>query len=74
MVKCGLGELNNTQTGQIISDLWYIAFEYFDGQDLFDFMESISESGEGLGEEAGRFILNQLLQAVKFCHDRGITH
>ena len=37
-------------------------------------MQSISEAGEGLGEEAGRFILNQLLTAISFCHNTGITH
>jgi len=74
VLKCGLGEAKDTQSGQVVSGLMYMAMEYFEGQDLFDFMESITETGEGLGEEAGRFIFNQLLAAVKYCHDSGITH
>ena len=48
--------------------------EYFDALDLFDFQDQISPLGEGLGEEAGRFILGQLIAALEYCHSNGIVH
>ena len=48
--------------------------EYFEGEDLFDFVHAVSTGGEGLGEEAGRFILGQILSALQYIHRRGIVH
>ena len=48
--------------------------EYVDGEDLFDFQKSLTQTIEGIGEEASRFILGQLLTTLEFLHNRGIVH
>ena len=47
--------------------------DYVDGQNLFDFCSDNFED-EGLGEDYGRFLMSQLLDAVEYIHEYGIVH
>ena len=44
--------------------------EYVEGGLLFDFCQSMS----GMGEDAGRFMMHQLLDALKYMHDLRCVH
>jgi len=47
--------------------------EYVKGGCLFDFM-SVMNDGDGMIEEYGRFLMNQIIDAVEHMHNKGIIH
>lgn len=49
---------------------FYIVMEYAEGGDLFNYLR---EHGR-FSEKNTRFFFRQILQAVEFCHSRGLTH
>ena len=50
--------------------VWFIVLEYAGVGDLFDL---IAHSG-GFSEELSRFYFKQFLEALQYCHERGIAH
>ena len=59
--------------GSVVGNIAYIVMEYIRGQVLFDLVATLSEH-EGLGEVAGRFFMNQLLNTIEYMHNQGIVH
>ena len=53
--------------------LTYIVMEYISGDDLFEFLVK-NFAREGLGENYGRFMMVQLLDALEYIHQEGIVH
>ncbi|KAK9704130.1 serine/threonine protein kinase, variant 2 [Basidiobolus ranarum] len=51
-------------------DFLYIILELVDGGELFDLIQK----KQRFSEPEARFIFYQLFQAIKYLHDRGITH
>ena len=53
----------------------YLATEYL-GRDYINFYDLIKNStGQGFGEDAGRFFLNQMLDALEYLHNKaGVAH
>ncbi|WOL10225.1 CBL-interacting protein kinase 1-like isoform X1 [Canna indica] len=50
----------------------YMVLEYVNGGELFD---KISQSAKGrLSEKEGRKLFQQLIDAVSYCHDKGVYH
>ena len=54
-------------------DITYIVMEYIPGDDLFEFLVK-NFADEGLGENYGRFMMSQLLDALEHIHQKGIAH
>uniref|UniRef100_A0A1I7W6I5 Protein kinase domain-containing protein n=1 Tax=Heterorhabditis bacteriophora TaxID=37862 RepID=A0A1I7W6I5_HETBA len=52
----------------------YIVLEYVAGGELFDRIIDSKWNGQGFGEELGKFYAWQLLSAISYIHDHGITH
>ncbi|XP_069853327.1 sperm motility kinase 4A-like [Dipodomys merriami] len=48
----------------------HLVMEYLDGGDLVDYVQKMVR----LGEEEAKDLFGQILKAVKYCHDHGITH
>ncbi|XP_042540894.1 sperm motility kinase 3A-like [Dipodomys spectabilis] len=48
----------------------HLVMEYLDGGDLVDYVQKLVR----LGEEEARDLFGQILKAVKYCHDHGISH
>lgn len=51
-------------------DNYYMLMEFVSGGDLMDFVAAHGT----VGEDAGREITRQVLEAVKYMHDQGISH
>lgn len=51
-------------------DSYYLVMEFVPGGDLMDFVAAHGS----VGEEAGREITKQILQAIKYVHSLGISH
>ncbi|QEU59283.1 Rad53 [Kluyveromyces lactis] len=52
------------------NDNYYMLMEFVSGGDLMDFVAAHGT----VGEDAGREITRQVLEAVKYMHDQGISH
>ncbi|CDO95833.1 unnamed protein product [Kluyveromyces dobzhanskii CBS 2104] len=52
------------------ADNYYMLMEFVSGGDLMDFVAAHGT----VGEDAGREITRQVLEAVKYMHDQGISH
>ena len=50
-------------------DLTYIVMEYVE-HSLFDFCTLMG----GMGEEVGKFFLNQLINTLEYIHGEGVVH
>ena len=48
----------------------YIVLELAQGGELFDFVAL----GGALSEDTARFFFGQMMEALKYCHDRGVCH
>ena len=57
-------------SGRIIENLVYIVMELVQGGLLFDLCQTMG----AMGEDAGRFFLHQMLDAVAYIHTRRIVH
>jgi len=53
-------------------DNYYIVLDYIHGKDLLSFMED--RDFQPLMETVARSIFLQLLDAVEYCHERGVSH
>jgi len=66
------GENGKVVNGNNVNDsLTYIVMEYCEGQTLFDLWY---KHGKGLGENYGRFLMHQLIDALEHMHSKGIIH
>jgi len=57
-------------SGREIKHQVYIILEYIEGQLLFEVCDKLG----GMGETAGRFFMNQLLDALTYMHRKGVVH
>ncbi|XP_042541784.1 sperm motility kinase 2B-like [Dipodomys spectabilis] len=48
----------------------YLVMEYLDGGDLADHLKKVQR----MREEEARQVFRQVLRAIKYCHDNGISH
>lgn len=56
--------------GQRCDNLVYIMMDYVEGGLLFDFVKKMG----GVGEEAGRDFLAQMLDVLEHMHSKGVVH
>jgi len=57
-------------SGRSIYNIVYIVMEFVQGGLLFDLCQTMG----AMGEDAGRFFLNQMLDSVEFMHSRRVVH
>ena len=57
-------------SGRVIENLVYIIMEFIQGGLLFDLCQTMGK----MGEDAGRFFLNQMLDSVEYMHNRKVVH
>ena len=57
-------------SGRVISNLIYIILEYVPGGIFYD----LCQAAGGLGEQGGRYFMDQLLDAVNYMHTKGVVH
>jgi len=68
------GQVFKPTSGRTVGGLVYIVLEYVQGGLLlFDLCQSVG-GASGFGEEAGRYLFGQLLNALEHMHLRGIAH
>ena len=57
------------------SESYFLIFEYINGGNLNDYLENyIKETGQHLSEEIVQYIMKQLVDAIKYLHDKKIVH
>ena len=57
------------------SEFYFLIFEYINGGNLNDYLENyIKETGQHLSEEIVQYIMKQLVDAIKYLHDKKIVH
>jgi len=66
----GADGLVKKPSGREIKKLVYIMLEHVSGGLLFDLCQTIG----GMGEDAGRFFLTQLLDVIAYMQDKGVSH
>ena len=59
--------------GSMIGSIVYMVFEYIRGENLFDFIATLSDM-QGLGEAVGKFFMHQLVETLEYMHNQGIVH
>ena len=57
-------------SGRVISNIVFVVMEYVQGGVFFDLVQSMG----AMGEDAGRFLLHQMLDAVEHIHTAGVAH
>lgn len=57
-------------SGREIKNLVYILLEYVPGGLLFDLCQTVG----GMGEEGGRFFMNQMLDVLTYMQSKGVVH
>ena len=57
-------------SGRSIYNIVYIVMEFVQGGLLFDLCQTMG----AMGEDAGRFFLNQMLDSIEFMHSRRVVH
>jgi serine/threonine protein kinase len=57
-------------SGRIIDNLVFIIMEFVQGGLLFDLCQTMG----AMGEDAGRFFLNQLLDSLEYMHNKRVVH
>ena len=57
-------------SGREIKNLVYILLEYVPGGLLFDLCQSVG----GMGEDAGRFFLTQMIDVLSYMQGKGVVH
>jgi serine/threonine protein kinase len=68
------GQVYKPSSGRTIGGLVFIVLEYVQGGLLlFDLCQTVGAAG-GFGEECGRYLFTQLLDAVEHMHSRNIAH
>jgi len=73
IIKCvGYGSDGVVQkpSGRIIDNLVYIMLEFVTGGLLFDLCQTLG----GMGEDAGRYFMKQLLNTIEYIQGKGIVH
>jgi len=66
----GADGLVKKPSGREIKKLVYIMLEHVQGGLLFDLCQTIG----GMGEDAGRFFLTQLLDVIAYMQEKGVSH
>ena len=57
-------------SGRVIENLVYIVMEFVQGGLLFDLCQTMG----AMGEDAGRFFLNQMLDSLDYMHSKRVVH
>jgi len=57
-------------SGRVISNLVFIVMEYVSGGLLFDLCQTMG----AMGEDAGRFFMNQLVTSLDYMHNLRCVH
>jgi serine/threonine protein kinase len=57
-------------SGRVIENLVFIVMEYVSGGLLFDLCQTMG----AMGEDAGRFFLMQLVEAIEYMHNKRVVH
>ena len=57
-------------SGRELTNLVYILLEYVSGGLLFDVCQTLG----GMGEEGGRYFMNQMLDVLQYVHGKGVVH
>ena len=60
-------------SGKAIRDINYIAMEYIDGGDLFDFLKD-NFGQRGMGESFARLVMRDVLCSLEYIHSKGVVH
>jgi serine/threonine protein kinase len=68
LIEQGTGDQVHSKKGK--KKVKYIVLEIAQGGELFDFVAL----GGALSESTARFFFGQLMNALKYCHDRGVVH
>ena len=69
---CGYGSDGHVlkPSGREIKNLVYILLEYVSGGLLFDLCQTVG----GMGEDAGRFFLSQMIDVLGYMQGKGVVH
>lgn len=57
-------------SGREIKNLVFIMLEYVTGGLLFDLCQTLG----GMGEDAGRYFMTQLIDSIEYIHTKGVVH
>ena len=60
-------------SGKAIRDINYIAMEYIEGGDLFDFLKD-NFGQRGMGESFARLVMRDVLCSLEYIHSKGVVH
>ena len=74
-----LKDINHVNVIKIIdfkedSDYYYCIYEYYNGGSLYDYLNYLKENNKSFSEEEVQYIMKQLVEAVKYLHNKGIVH
>jgi len=56
------------------SEYYYFIYEYCDGGNLDDYLNYLKNNNKSLTEEEVQYIMKQLVEAVKYLHNKKIVH
>ena len=56
------------------SDYYYCIYEYCNGGSLYDYLNYLKENNKSFSEEEVQYIIKQLVEAIKYLHNKGIVH
>ena len=56
------------------SDYYYCIYEYYNGGSLYDYLNYLKENNKSFSEEEVQYIIKQLVEAIKYLHNKGIVH
>lgn len=62
----GMNGCVKKQSGKVMNGLTYILLEYAPGGTLF----SLCESQGAMGEDSGRFFMNQMIEVLSYMHSK----
>ena len=74
-----LKDINHVNVIKIIdfkedSDYYYCIYEYYNGGSLYDYLNYLKENNKSFSEEEVQYIIKQLVEAIKYLHNKGIVH
>lgn len=70
MVEYGDQGIVEKPSGRVINNMVYLIMDYVQGGLLFDVCQSLGT----MGEDAGRFFANQMLDSIEYMHTNRVVH
>ena len=70
MVEYGDQGVVEKPSGRVINNMVYLIMDYVQGGLLFDVCQSLG----AMGEDAGRFFANQMLDSIEYMHSNRVVH